>query len=81
MSNMQKGRLRQVLRRPAVERATGLSRSSIYEGMTAGWFPRCFRLCDGGYAVGWWEDEIVDYQAARDAERAALVLARSGESR
>ena len=32
--------LQNILRRPAVERITGLSRSSIYEGIGKGTFPQ-----------------------------------------
>jgi prophage regulatory protein len=43
-----------------VSRITGLSRSTIYEGMAAGWFPKSFRL--GPKAVAWSVDEINEYQ-------------------
>ena len=48
-----------LLKRCAVEAMTGLSRSTIYEGMEAGWFPRPIRI--GPRAVRWYEHEIVDY--------------------
>ena len=46
----------QILRRPAVERKTGLSRSSIYAKITEGVFPKPIRL--GKRAVGWLEHDI-----------------------
>lgn len=45
-----------ILRRDAVERKTGLSRSSIYEKVAEGTFPRQINL--GSRAVGWVESEI-----------------------
>ncbi len=41
----------QILRRPAVEKMVGLSRSSIYAAMDRGLFPRPIQL--GPRAVGW----------------------------
>lgn len=56
-----------VLRRADVERATGLPRSTLYELMARGTFPKPIRL--GARAVGWLETEIVAWQRARVAER------------
>jgi predicted DNA-binding transcriptional regulator AlpA len=36
-----------------------------------GRFPRRFKLSEGGRATGWWEDEVLAWQAARDATRNA----------
>jgi prophage regulatory protein len=58
-----------VLRRPAVEAATGLSRSTLYEMMDKGTFPRPIKL--GAKAVGWPSAEIDAWLAARIAERDA----------
>jgi prophage regulatory protein len=55
------------LRRPEVTIVTGLPRSSIYEQMAAGKFPKPVSL--GGRSVGWIEAEIFDWQARRKAER------------
>jgi len=46
-----------ILRRPEVERATGLQRSTIYEMMAKGQFPRAIPLT-GTKSVGWLESEI-----------------------
>ena len=46
-----RGPLGPLLRRPEVERETGLSRSTIYARMEAGTFPRPLRL--GPRAVRW----------------------------
>jgi prophage regulatory protein len=56
------------LRRPDVEKATGLTRSSIYELMAAGKFPKPVPLT-GGQAVAWIESEIIAWQKHRIAAR------------
>ncbi|MCG8029926.1 MAG: AlpA family transcriptional regulator [Candidatus Thiodiazotropha taylori] len=48
-----------ILRRPAVEARTGLSRSTIYQRMSEGNFPKAISL--GDRAVGWVEAEITDW--------------------
>ena len=45
-----------ILRRPAVEARIGLSRSTIYEGIASGCFPKPIRI--GRRAVGWPESVI-----------------------
>lgn len=47
------------LRRPAVEEATGLKRSAIYDLMSKGKFPRPIKLT--GKAVAWPESAIVEW--------------------
>lgn len=59
-----------ILRRGEVERATGLPRSTIYELIARGTFPKPVRL--SGRSVGWLEGEILAWQKARLAERDAL---------
>ena len=56
-----------LLRRPAVEAITGLSRASIYEKMNEGVFPRPVKT--GVRAVAWVESEIADWNRQRIAER------------
>ncbi len=51
------------LRRPQVEEATGLSRSSIYAMMDAGDFPRPVRI--GKRAVAWPQSAIEDWLVNR----------------
>ena len=58
-----------ILRRREVEARTGLSRSTIYNMMADGSFPRPLKL--GARAVGWPESEIVAWFEARKAERDA----------
>jgi prophage regulatory protein len=53
------------LRRPAVEAATGLSRSSIYAMMDSGDFPRPIRI--GKRAVAWSQSAIEAWLAERPA--------------
>ncbi|MCF8486120.1 MAG: AlpA family transcriptional regulator [Rhodobacteraceae bacterium] len=52
------------LRRLAVENLTGLSRSTIYDLMAKGQFPRPVRLT--AKAVAWPESAIADWLAQRD---------------
>ena len=52
-----------ILRRPAVEAATGLSRSTLYEMIANGRFPKPVRL--GARAVGWRESEIAAWLGER----------------
>ena len=56
-----------ILRRPAVEAQTGLPRSTLYDKMRAGNFPRPIPL--GAKAVGWLESDISKWIAERVAER------------
>lgn len=51
------------IRRPAVEMATGLSRSSIYDMMDKGEFPRPVRI--GKRAVAWPETAISEWLSNR----------------
>ena len=57
-----------ILRRPEVERVTGLSRSSIYEWMRRGEFPQPVAL--GARLVGWRQRDIAAWIAAREPKRA-----------
>ena len=59
------------LRRPEVESITGLPRSSLYELIKDGRFPKPVPLNDKGYAVAWVESEISEWQQQRIAEREA----------
>jgi prophage regulatory protein len=68
-------KLERFLRRPEVERVTGLGRSTIYDKMASGEFPKPVPLSGG--AVGWIESEIADWQAQRIAEREKIASAPS----
>ena len=57
------------LRRNAVEELTGLSRSTIYDLMAKGAFPRPVRLT--GKAVAWPESAIAEWLAQRPKTDAA----------
>lgn len=46
----------QLLRRPAVEELTGLSRSTLYEMMPKGAFPRPVKI--GARAVAWRKSQV-----------------------
>lgn len=54
-----------ILRRPAVEKMVGLSRSTLYTMMSEGSFPKPIRI--GRRAVGWPENSIRDWIAKRAA--------------
>ena len=54
-----------ILRRKEVQAATGLSRSSIYQMMNEGRFPRPIRL--GLAAVGWRLADLEAWLASREA--------------
>ena len=56
-----------IMRRPAVEAQTGLSRSTLYDQMRAGKFPRPVPL--GDKAVGWLESDIAKWIEERVAAR------------
>ncbi len=55
-----------ILRRDAVERMTGLSRSTIYDWIAKGAFPKPIKL--GVRAVGWRERDIQFWLALRCPE-------------
>lgn len=57
------------LRLKAIKARSGLSTSTIYEGVRDGWFPRPVKL--GPRASGWDEDEFTAWQESRLAERDA----------
>lgn len=61
---------KKILRRPAVEARTGLSRSTIYARILRGSFPQPISL--GPRAVGWIESEIDEWIEGQ-IERTRLV--------
>jgi len=56
-----------ILRRPEVERKIGLRHSQIYADIRAGTFPPPVRI--GRRAVGWREDLVDQWIAAREPVR------------
>ena len=56
-----------MLRRPIVEDMTGLGRSTIYDLMAKGQFPRPVKLT--GRAVAWPESEVAAWLESRKADR------------
>lgn len=60
---------RVLIRLPRVRKDTGLGRSSIYEGVAAGTFPKPVRI--GARAVAWVESEVNEWVAQRIAARDA----------
>lgn len=57
-----------ILRRPDVENLTGLSRSTIYDWMKKGEFPKPVAL--GARLVGWRESDIEAWLQAREVKAA-----------
>ncbi|MCC6198541.1 MAG: AlpA family transcriptional regulator [Burkholderiales bacterium] len=55
-----------ILRRPQVQQRTGLSRSTLYQYIKDGDFPKPVQL--GLRAVGWLESDISDWIAKRVRE-------------
>jgi prophage regulatory protein len=55
-----------ILRRKQVESRVGLSRSTIYDGIKAGTFPKPIQL--GPRSVGWLESEISTWLEQRIAQ-------------
>lgn len=64
-----------ILRLPAVKARTGLSRSTLYQRITDGMFPKPIQL--GGRAVGWIECEIEEWIAHRIDQSRGHVLSKS----
>ncbi len=60
---------RKLIRRRKVEEKTALSRSTIYEGMASGTFPKSVPV--GPKAVAWLEDEIDQWIEDRITRRDA----------
>ncbi|MEK6787348.1 MAG: AlpA family transcriptional regulator [Pseudomonadota bacterium] len=63
-----------ILRLKEVMYITGLGRSSIYQFINDGVFPRSINL-GGGRAVGWLASEVDEWIAARVKERDQKVAA------
>jgi prophage regulatory protein len=65
-----------ILRRPQVQERTGLSRSTLYQYIKDGGFPKPVQL--GLRAVGWLESDISDWIATRvkDSRSGSALAAR-----
>lgn len=68
-----------VLRRKQVERVVGLSRSTIYERIQAGTFPKPISL--GGRAVGWRASDIEAFLVDPAGYRATSSAPKWGAQR
>jgi len=68
-----------ILRLPAVKDRTGLSRSSVYEKISAGDFPKPVSL--GARAVGWLESDVDAWIDDRVAVTRSTQSIRSGLDR
>lgn len=63
-----------ILRRPEVERRTGLKRSSLYAAVASGRFPAPVKLTTR--SVGWLEQEVNAWIDDRAAHRACIESTR-----
>jgi predicted DNA-binding transcriptional regulator AlpA len=65
--------LRRVIRKRDLSQFAGLQRTQINALIKQGEFPAPIKLSDSGRAVGWFEDELIQWQqerlAARDTKR------------
>lgn len=68
-----------ILRRREVQARTGLGRSTIYDGIQAGTFPRPIQL--GPRSVGWIESEVTAWLVARIAVRDEALLSSMKDGR
>jgi prophage regulatory protein len=53
---------RTILRLPEVMRVTGWSRSTVYDKIKAGKFPKPFKPDPEGRVAGWFADEVAELQ-------------------
>jgi prophage regulatory protein len=73
-----RGFMSDVLRLPRVLGKSGLGKSSLYNLISSGQFPRPFSL-GGGRAVGWLESDVnawIEARAAAGAAKTAEALAK-----
>ena len=70
---------RKILRLPIVLDRTGLSRSTVYQRVTEGKFPRPVSL--GARAVGWIETEVEEWIAGQIEASRELGGQRAGVNR
>jgi prophage regulatory protein len=69
---MAEAKLKRIIRKKDLPNFTGLKRTSIETLMKDGKFPRPIPLVSNdGRAVGWVEQELIDWQLSRIAERDA----------
>ena len=59
-----------ILRWPQVKQLTGMSRWTIYRWEGEGRFPR--RVPLGNHSIGWYEDEVLDWQQSLRASENPL---------
>jgi predicted DNA-binding transcriptional regulator AlpA len=72
-------KLRTILREPEVLKACGYKKTQLEAKIEQGLFPAPIALSPGGRAKGWFEDEIIAYQEARQAERDAARASKQTE--
>jgi len=67
---------RTILRLPDVMRVTGWSRSTVYDKIKAGKFPRPFKPDPEGRVAGWFADEIAALQQRAIEQQASASPAK-----
>ncbi|MGD0098373.1 MAG: AlpA family transcriptional regulator [Terracidiphilus sp.] len=70
---------RKILRLPVILDRTGLSRSTVYQRVAEGKFPRTVSL--GTRAVGWIETEVEEWIARQIEASRELCVRRAGVNR
>ena len=58
-----------ILRLPAVIEFAGIGRTQLFEYVQRGEFPRPIKITESGRAVGWIEEELVEWLKSRVAAR------------
>ena len=58
-----------ILRLPEIEKRTGLAKSTIYQKIKSGDFPKSVQITGSGAAVGWLESDIIAWQEKIIASR------------
>jgi len=73
--------LREVLRKPELRAYDGMKDEQRRTAINNGKYPKPFKLIEGGRAVAWWKDEILEWQRQRDQRRIDHADEQEGQSR
>lgn len=61
-------KLQRIIRQDELPDFVGIKRTAIAEQIKAEKFPKPVKLLDSGYAVGWLEQDIINWQQGRIAK-------------
>ena len=68
---------RNIMRLPEVMACTGWRRSTVYDKIKAGKFPKPFKPDPDGRVAGWFEDEVLEVQRrAIERQKSASLVPR-----